>query len=244
MISRTKSGLMIKTIEAEINGERRLLAHEHPWLIRMTHWLNAISLLIMTASGLQIFMAFPSFGEKIPQRNFIEVPEALRLGGWLGGGLQWHYSFAWLFTATGVAYVSYLAISGQWRALILQPRDLRGLWPMARHYFLFKEKPEALEAYNPLQKLAYTSTIFLGVAAVATGLLLSKPVQFGFWIKFLGGFRMIRIYHFAAMAGFLSFIPGHLLMVALHGWNNFRSMIIGWKHHPDYLEGNSIASRE
>ncbi|HEX5082499.1 MAG TPA: hypothetical protein VFY40_10650, partial [Blastocatellia bacterium] len=59
--------------------------------------------------------------------------------------------------------------------------------------------------------------------------------QFAFLVKLLGGFGMIRIYHFAAMAGFLSFIPGHLLMVALHGWNNFYSMLTGWKRSPDYL---------
>jgi thiosulfate reductase cytochrome b subunit len=38
------------------------------------------------------------------------------------------------------------------------------------------------------------------------------------------------------MCGFLlSFIPGHLLMVLLHGWNNFYSMLTGWKRDPEYL---------
>jgi thiosulfate reductase cytochrome b subunit len=186
-------------------------------------------------SGLQIYMAFPSFGPKIPQENFLQVPEAMRLGGWLGGALQWHLTFAWMFTLTGVAYVLYLIVSGQWRKVILRPREFRGVWPMVRHYFLFKPKPEQLEPYNPLQKLAYTSTIVFGVVAVVTGVLLFQPVQFALPVKLLGGFGMIRVYHFAAMAGFLSFIPGHLLMVALHGWSNFYSMLTGWKHAPDYL---------
>jgi hypothetical protein len=38
------------------------------------------------------------------------------------------------------------------------------------------------------------------------------------------------------MVGFLAFIPGHLLMVALHGWNTFASMSTGWKKAPDYLD--------
>ncbi|HEY6362664.1 MAG TPA: hypothetical protein VIX63_16245 [Vicinamibacterales bacterium] len=29
---------------------------------------------------------------------------------------------------------------------------------------------------------------------------------------------------FAAMRGLLAFIPGHLIMVFLHGWKNFASM--------------------
>ena len=159
----------------------------------------------------------------------------MRLGGWLGGALQWHLTFAWLFTLTGIAYVFYLLVSGKWRMVILRPHELRGLWPMIRHYFLFKPKPNQLEPYNPLQKLAYTSTIVFGVVAVISGILLFQPAQLALPVKLLGGFGMIRVYHFAAMIGFLSFIPGHLLMVALHGWANFYSMLTGWKRDPDYL---------
>lgn len=231
----TKSGLALETIAVERSGKRETYSREHPWLVRFTHWLNAVSLLVLTASGLQIFMAFPSFGDKIPQRDLLHVPEALRLGGWLGGALQWHYSFALLFTATGLAYVLHLSSTGHWRRVILQPRDVRGIWPMVRHYFFFQPKPEQLEPYNPLQKLAYTTTILFGVAAVVTGIALSKPVQVAPLVPGLGGFGWMRVFHFAAMCGFLAFIPGHLLMVALHGWNSFYSMIIGWKRNPDYL---------
>ncbi|HKG60763.1 MAG TPA: cytochrome b/b6 domain-containing protein [Pyrinomonadaceae bacterium] len=63
---------------------------------------------------------------------------------------------------------------------------------------------------------------------VITGILLFQQAQFAWQVKLLGGFGMIRLYHFAAMIGFLSFVPGHLLMVALHGWSNFYSMLTGW----------------
>jgi thiosulfate reductase cytochrome b subunit len=214
-MARTKSGLTIHTIELEHKGVLQTLAQEHSWLVRFTHWLNAISLVVMTMSGLQIYTAFPSFGARIPQKDFLHFPEWMRLGDWLGGALQWHLTFAWMFTLTGIAYVLYLIVSGKWRIVILRPREFRGVWPMVRHYFLFKPKPEQLEPYNPLQKLAYTSTIVFGVVAVITGLLLFQPAQFAWQVKLLGGFGMIRIYHFAAMIGFLSFVPGHLLMVAL-----------------------------
>jgi hypothetical protein len=36
------------------------------------------------------------------------------------------------------------------------------------------------------------------------------------------------------MCGFLAFIPGHLVMVALHGWHNFAAMLTGWKKNPEY----------
>jgi thiosulfate reductase cytochrome b subunit len=231
----TRSGLPVTVVAIERADGAELAALEHPRLVRLTHWANAAIVAVMTMSGLQIFMAFPSFGDKIPQRDLLHVPEFFRLGGWLGGALQWHFAFAWPFALTGVVYVAYLALSGHWRRVVLQPHELRGVWPMARHYFLFKPKPEPREAYNPLQKLAYTSTIFFGALAVATGLLLARPVQFSAVVSALGGFSAIRIYHFAAMTGFLAFIPGHLVMVALHGWNNFASMWTGWKRKPDYL---------
>src|SRR5262245_65819988 len=115
----TKSGLAIRTIEVERNGARLTFAQEHSWLARFAHWLNAVTLLVLTASGMQIFEAFPSFGPKIPQADFIRFPEAMRLGGWLGGALQWHMAFAWLFTGAGVTYTIYLLLSGRWKQVIL-----------------------------------------------------------------------------------------------------------------------------
>jgi len=65
------------------------------------------------------------------------------------------------------------------------------------------------------------------VALVVTGAALHKPVQLSWLTTLLGGFRLARFWHFAAMCGLLAFIPAHVLMVALHGWRNFASMWIG-----------------
>ena len=208
--------------------------YEHPLLIRITHWVNAISLFVMVTSGLRIFRAFPSFGPKIPEKVLLDIPKSLTLGGWLGGALQWHFTFMWLFAASGVLYFLFQALSGHYRTLLFTPRDIPGVWPMARHYFLFGPKPPATGQYNPLQKLAYTSTIGFGVLSLLTGIVLYKPAQFS-WLAFLfGGFHLTRIWHFAAMCGFLAFIPGHLIMVGLHGWGNFYAMLSGWKREPEY----------
>jgi thiosulfate reductase cytochrome b subunit len=200
----------------------------HPGAVRFTHWLNAIVLLVMVGSGLEIFAAFPSFAEKIPQHNLVEIPGAVRLGGWLGGALQWHLAFAWLFAAGGVAYVSYQVLSGRWRQTTFLPADIRGVWPMVRYYLGLGPLPSYAGEYNPLQKLAYTTTIACGAAALITGIALYKPVQLGPIVAPAGGFPFMRVVHFLAMCGLLGFIPGHLIMVALHGWNNFQSMLAGW----------------
>jgi thiosulfate reductase cytochrome b subunit len=207
----------------------------HPWAVRFSHWANAVTITVLAMSGLQIFTAFPSFGAKIPQQNLIDdVPKAIALGGWLGGALQWHFTFMWIFAAAGVLYLVSQVVSGHFRTVLFMPRDLPGVWPMARHYFLFGPKPPAVSQYNPLQKLAYTSTLFFGTVSLLTGLVMFKPVQLSTLGWVFGGYHNARLIHFLAMCAMLGFIPGHLIMVALHGWDNFASMVTGWRRHPDW----------
>src|SRR5207245_9657732 len=108
---------------------------------------------VLVFSGLQIFRAFPSFGAKIPQKDLLHWPKAYALGGWLGGGLQWHLTFMWIYIGTGLLYLTYEIFSRNYKQVLFMPRDIRGVWPMVHHYFFFGPKPYVREAYNPLQKL-------------------------------------------------------------------------------------------
>ena len=210
--------------------------YEHPWAVRLCHWTTAVAITILTLSGLRILNAFPSFGPKIPERDLIEaVPKAITLGGWLGGALRWHFTFMWIFAAAGVLYVISQIVSGHYRTVLFTPRDLPGVWPMARHYFFFGPKPTTTGAYNPLQKLAYTTVILLGALSLLTGMVMYKPAQLSTLGWLFGGYHGARLVHFLAMCGILAFIPGHVVMVALHGWDNFASMLTGWKRHPEYV---------
>ncbi|MEO7795542.1 MAG: cytochrome b/b6 domain-containing protein [Thermoanaerobaculia bacterium] len=210
-------------------GERWRAIFEHPAPVRLAHWAIALAVPVLALSGLQIFRAFPSFGTKIPQEDLLNLPLWAGLGGWLGGALQWHFTFMWLFFAAALAYASYQIATGNWRQVIVSRRDLAGILPMVRHYLGGAGKPDYAGAYNPLQKLAYTTTLGAGALAGLSGLALWKPVQLGWLVAVLGGFQMVRIWHFLAMCGLLAFVPGHLFMVALAGWNNFRSMWTGFK---------------
>jgi len=222
------------TIENAKTGELSPAVREHPLIVRLCHWVNAISLLVMIGSGVQIFRAFPSFGPKLPEKDLIDLPRAFALGGWLGGALQWHLTFAWIYIVTGLIYLGYQLFTGNYRQILFVPRDIPGIWPMVRHYFFFGPKPPSREAYNPLQKQAYTSVIGLGVLSILSGFVVWKPVQFSWLGWIFGGFHWARWWHFAVMVAFVGFILGHLVMVALHGWNNFMSMLTGWKEDPDY----------
>ncbi len=225
----------LQTIKTVDKDKTTVYAYQHPIIVRLSHWFNAVALLVLIMSGLEIFSAFPSFGEKVPQENLVNIPMVFRMGGWLGGAIQWHFTFMWVFIITGLVYLSFCLTTGYWKQVFFLKKDINGLLPMLKHYFLFRPKPEPTQAYNALQKLAYTITIGLGLIAVLTGFLLYKPVQLGVFVFLLGGFQSVRFFHFVTMCGFLFFIAGHFIMVVLHGWNNFLSIIIGWRKNPDYI---------
>ena len=90
----------------------------HPLIVRMAHWTNAVAMIVMISSGWQIYNASPIF----PFR----FPEALTLGGWLGGALQWHFAAMWLIVINGGIYLVYGFASGRF-ALKFLPISLQGI---------------------------------------------------------------------------------------------------------------------
>src|SRR3954469_14655700 len=156
-------------ITAPKSETTELAVYEHPWPVRFCHWVNSIALLVLVGSGFEIFRAFPSFGAKIPQKDLLHWPKAFALGGWLGGGLQWHLTFMWIYIATGVIYLGYQFVSGNYRQVLFTRADVPGVWPMVRQNFFVDPKPENPNSCKPLQKNAYTTAIFLGVFAILNG---------------------------------------------------------------------------
>src|SRR5215471_5389462 len=90
----------------------------HPGWVRVCHWINAIAILVMIGSGWQIYNASPLF-------DFV-FPRSIALGGWLAGGLLWHFAAMWLLVANGLVYVLFGIATGRFRRkwLPLRSRDL------------------------------------------------------------------------------------------------------------------------
>jgi thiosulfate reductase cytochrome b subunit len=203
----------------------------HSYWTRLAHWLLAVSIAVLAASGLEIFAAFPSFGAKLPAGLMLHLPAQLRLGGWLGGALAWHFTFAWIFAAGLVLYFADLA-RGAWRRIWITGPEWTGILPMVRHYALRGPRPEATALYNPLQKLAYLTMSGAFVVSLLTGLMLLQPVRAGFLLKATWAWQAVRLLHFGALAAFAGFLPGHLVMVALSGRTAMRAMTTGRSEIP------------
>jgi thiosulfate reductase cytochrome b subunit len=201
-------------------------------LVRLAHWLNAIVLLGMIASGLQIYMAFRHFGprgEPYPNPfDGVALPEWSRLGGWLAGGLNWHFALAWPFVITGLVYLGFLGWSGEWRSLLFRPRDLGPAIQMQLYYLRLRSTHPPQGKHNALQKGAYTSIIVLGAVSALSGFAIYKPVQLAWLTALFGGYELARYWHFWTVWIFVAFTLLHVALVFLVDPASLRGMITGW----------------
>jgi thiosulfate reductase cytochrome b subunit len=206
----------------------------HHWIVRLTHWVNAIALTGLIASGLQIYQAFPHFGQKgrvYPVPNPFDMytfPRWSRLGGWLAGGLQWHFALAWVFLLSGALYVGYLLVSGEWRTLLFRPRDIGRATQMQLYYLRLRKEHPPQGKHNALQKGAYTFIIALGALSLLTGFAIYKPVQLSWLTALFGGYELARYWHFVAVWLFVGFTLLHVALVFLVDPASLRAMITGW----------------
>lgn len=210
----------------------RLTETRHHWIVRLTHWATLVLVGGMIASGLQIYHAYARFGERggpyLPNPfQDVQFAHWARLGGWLAGGLNWHFALMWPLTAAGLLYVAYLIWSGEWRGLLFRPRDARGALEMARYYLRLRREHPPQGKHNPLQKLAYTGIVMIGGLAVLTGFAIYKPVQYAWLTAALGGFQAARYWHFWTVWIFVGFTIVHVVLVFVVDPASLRAMITG-----------------
>ena len=189
----------------------------HPAVVRLTHWINALAILIMVASGWQIYNASPLFDFKFPKD--------LTLGGWLAGGIQWHFAAMWLLALNGLIYVFYGVLSGRFRQRFF-PITLRGILGDVFSALRGKLAHDDLTVYNSAQRAAYVAIILGIMVLVVSGLAIWKPVQFQGLAALMGGYEGARLVHFFAMCAVVFIALVHVLMVILVP-RTFPSMITG-----------------
>ncbi|MEA2975121.1 MAG: hypothetical protein QOF19_641 [Alphaproteobacteria bacterium] len=189
----------------------------HPVWVRVTHWINAIAIIVMIGSGWQIYDASPLF-------SFI-FPGAITIGGWLAGALQWHFAAMWVLTINGIVYVTLGIVTGRFRRKLLpiRPREVVADIKAALRFHLAHED---LSVYNAVQKLLYLGVILCGVIIVLSGLSIWKPVQLQALTALFGGYDAARYVHFFAMAAIVGFLIVHIALALLVP-KSLRAMIAG-----------------
>ena len=189
----------------------------HPLLVRITHWINALAVLMMITSGWQIYNASPLFP--------FSFPDEIVLGGWLAGGLQWHFAAMWLLALNGLAYVAYGIASGHFRRKLL-PISPSAVLRDVRDALRGRLAHDDLSVYNAAQRAAYVALILALALLVASGLAIWKPVQLYWLASLMGDYEGARYVHFFAMTAVAFIVVVHVAMVALVP-RTFPSMLTG-----------------
>ena len=189
----------------------------HPLWMRITHWLNAIAVLIMVTSGWQIYNASPLFP--------FTFPKEVTLGGWLAGGIQWHFAAMWLLAFNGLFYLVMNIASGRLFRKFF-PLSPSGIWRDAMAALRGKLSHADPRQYNYVQRLAYLFVMVAITLMILSGLVLFKSVQFPLLRELLGGYEFARRIHFFSMSALVAFFVVHLIMVALVP-RTFPTMFVG-----------------
>jgi thiosulfate reductase cytochrome b subunit len=226
-----------------VPAETIRLDHKHPLAIRWMHWVNFPVLFLMIWSGLLIYWNDSDNAYHHPHEVYrvgigkITLFHLFPQWFWklinapyhVTQGLGNHFFFMWIFAINGLAYVLFVAISGEWRFLLPEKRSLRDALQVTLVDLHLRKGLPSQTKYNGAQRIAYTSVILMGLGMLVTGLAIYKPTQLHWLTTLLGGYEMARWEHFWITMGFVGFFIIHIMQVILAGWNNFRSMVSGFE---------------
>ena len=205
--------------------------NHHP-IVRITHWVNAIALTIMVASGLRIFNAYPAFarrGETFCCYPFEHkaIPRVFTFGGWLAGGRNWHFAMMWVLVINGLIYLGFIYLHGEWRDVVPRKSFPRDAWAMMSYYLFIRKRHPVQGKYNALQRGTYFILPILGVLAVISGIAIWKPVELAWLTNLLGGYVWARYWHFLAMVLIVALSMIHIFMVFTVDPYALKSITIG-----------------
>ncbi|MBB1090951.1 cytochrome b/b6 domain-containing protein [Rhodopseudomonas palustris] len=198
-------------------GEETVRKVIQPAWVRIMHWINAVAMIVMIMSGWQIYNASPLFD--------FQFSRSVTLGGWLGGGLLWHFAAMWVLMINGLLYLVVGLATGRFRRKLF-PITPSGVASDLAKAATFRLSHRDLTTYNYVQKLLYAGIILVGIVVVLSGLSIWKPVQLQLLTAVFGGYDTARYVHFFAMASIVAFLIVHIALAVLVP-KSLRAMIIG-----------------
>lgn len=180
----------------------------HPIPVRIWHWINAASFIVLIVTGLQIryrdLMHLMSFRSAVDVHNFF-------------GFLLIFNFFIWLV---------YYLLSGKIR-IYIPPLNVKqfimGCIRQARYYgfgiFMGEPNPHhpsPESKFNPMQQMAYLSIMLLLIPAqLISGLLLWDAKAFEKGIALTGGIKVVDTIHVLLFLFFTSFLFVHIYLATL-----------------------------
>lgn len=215
------------------------MAKKHALTTRLWHWVNAIAIIVLFMTGLNISNAHRNlywghYGFD-PADAWLHV---IRFPGWatipghynLALARDWHITMAWPF-GVGVLFIWVAMLwNGHFRRdLMTKPKD----WTPGAVIASIKAHSGggAHHGYNPVQKILYGGVFGVLLPLILlTGLAIS-PGSGGYapWlIDLFGGRQSARSLHFIAAWGIFAFFVIHIVL-AITDWRLILEMFTGGK---------------
>ncbi len=212
---------------------------------RLWHWVNAVAIVVLFMTGLNISNAHPYlyWGDYGFDRADAWLA-VIRFPGWatipnyysLAAARDWHILMAWPF-ALGLLLI--------WIAMLANGHFRRDLatrladWTPGAFLASLRAHSNGHEStdhrYNPVQKILYG--LVFGVllpGMVLTGLAISPGFEPAapWLVDLLGGRQSARSLHFITAWGIFGFVAIHLVL-ALADWRRIGEMITGGRRAPE-----------
>jgi thiosulfate reductase cytochrome b subunit len=179
----------------------------HPLPLRIMHWTNALAMIVMIASGWQIYNDEVLFG-------WLHFPSWITIGGGPEGALQWHFLAMWILVLNGFAYLAYGLKTGRFRRMLL-PNSYHEVLLEQRKALSLDLEHEDLTRYNAVQRLLYVGIIAVIIVQVLSGLIIWKPVQFSELAFLFYDFQGARLAHFIGMVAIVGFVLVHVALALI-----------------------------
>src|SRR3954454_20339074 len=190
-----------------INSTDRHAARLHTLALRIMHWVNALAMILMIASGWEIYNDEVILG-------WLHFPHRMTIGGGGEGALQWHFAAMWLLMINGLCYLVYGMATRRFRRKLLpiSPSEVSATVRDALH---FKLGHDDITHYNAVQKLLYVGIIAVIIVQVLSGFAVWKPVQFSELATLFYSFQGSRNVHFIGMVLICGFLLVHVALALL-----------------------------
>jgi thiosulfate reductase cytochrome b subunit len=215
---------------SEHHNKKTSRIYLQPTPVRIWHWLNAVGILTLGATGVQI-----------------RFPEFINLFGSYKAAIQLHNAAGILVAVSfSLWFFYYTCIARKMSQLYVPNReDLQyGLLRQSVFYFFnyFRGKPNPHHPtpdnkFNPLQKSAYLAIMFVLVPLVSlTGILLMNVSPLREFVLMAGGLKILVGLHFVLACSLFAFLFTHVYLATLGSTPlaYFKPMWTGWEEPEDH----------
>ena len=206
------------------------------WPVRLTHWLNAISIWVLSVTG--VYMGYP----------LLLAPGEASGHFLMGYAKLIHYYAAIVFTLSVLSRIIWMFRGNRfasWRYFLPWGKERREAMGPTLGYYLFRLRtPPGIVGHNPLAGVTYTVVFLAFLVQIGTGLAMyaasahyASPVKpFEALLPLFGGPQTARFIHHAIMwfiwAFFVHHVYSAILMSQVEPTATMESIFSGHKFVP------------